>query len=770
MYNLSVITSKENLFRLLLEGLKEIFIPVQFSFKTLKEDLPGEFIEIRTHSSSFGYIHLSGMNISDSDLLLVRNAIQMVALFAEKLESVESMKRERNEFEELANQKIKELEIAVAELLETRSATLNIIEDLNLEIEKRSKVERELIESQARIEAFMNYVPAVILIKDSELRPVYGNSRFREMFPADEWMGKKPGETFPPEVAEMMIAKDLEALEKGYTTYNEEWNDLAGKKHVFNTQKFRIDLPGTEVLLGAIISDITDRIDAEISLRESEEKFRNLFENSPIGKSLTRIDGTINVNKKFCDILGYTHEELAKKNWQDISHPDDLLISESYVTPLMEGREECVSFEKRYIHKNGFVVQAELTIYLQRDKSGNPEYFITTVRDITEIKKMEKERYRLLGIIENSLNEIYTFDSETLKFEYANLGARKNIGFSMEELRKITPVDIKPLISESQFLEMVRPLKNGSQSILKFETVHRRKNGSDYPVDVNLQFYRESEGGLFVAFIDDISVRKRAEEAIINLNEELESRVNLRTAQLEAVNKELEAFSYSVSHDLRAPLRAIHSFTKILQEEYSGNLDKEGQRICGVIETSSVRMGNLIDDLLAFSRLGRSSINFSKINMSKLVNEVYNETVTEHDKKKLSFSIGDLPSAYGDPNLIKIVFTNLISNAVKYSSRNVSPVVTVSAQNSEGKVIYQVKDNGVGFDMLYSSKLFGVFQRLHSTKDFEGNGVGLAIVYRIITRHGGKVWGESKLNEGATFNFTLPPEPVKQSNIRKDVF
>ena len=242
--------------------------------------------------------------------------------------------------------------------------------------------------------------------------------------------------------------------------------------------------------------------------------------------------------------------------------------------------------------------------------------------------------------------------------------------------------------------------------------------------------------------------------------DELELRIHERTAQLEAANRELEAFSYSVSHDLRAPLRAIDGYTRILLEDYRPLLDDEGKRICSVISEGAHKMSDLIDDLLTFSRLGRSALNPSNIDMEAMARAVFQELTTGQSLKRIDFELDSVPPAMGDPALLRQVWANLLSNSIKFSQKKKRAVIKVRGEKTEIETVYSVQDNGVGFDMQYVNKLFGVFQRLHSVKDFEGNGVGLALVQRVIHRHGGRVWAEGETGKGATFYFTLPNQGV----------
>lgn len=285
-----------------------------------------------------------------------------------------------------------------------------------------------------------------------------------------------------------------------------------------------------------------------------------------------------------------------------------------------------------------------------------------------------------------------------------------------------------------------------------------RKDGSRFWANAVINALRKEDGSLygFAKITRDLTERKKAEDHISKLNTELEQRVVERTAQLEAANKELEAFSYSVSHDLRAPLRAIDGFSRVVLEDYIDKLDDEGKRYLNIIGSNTKKMGQLIDDLLVFSRLGRQELRASGIDMGKLAKAVSEELKLAAPERKLEFTINTLIPAQGDQAMIRQVFFNLLSNAVKFTRPKERAVIEVDGRSEGNENVYTVKDNGVGFDMQYVNKLFGVFQRLHSSEEFEGTGVGLAIVQRIIHRHGGRVWAGGKVGEGATFYFSLP--------------
>jgi PAS domain S-box-containing protein len=280
-----------------------------------------------------------------------------------------------------------------------------------------------------------------------------------------------------------------------------------------------------------------------------------------------------------------------------------------------------------------------------------------------------------------------------------------------------------------------------------------RKDGSRFWANAVITALRDEHGVMrgFSKITRDLTAQKKAEDAINSLSERLQA----RASELEAVNKELSGFSYSVSHDLRAPLRAVDGYARMLEEDYAATLDAEGRRVLKVIRDSAGRMSALIDDLLNFSRLGRQPLARQNIDVATLVREVITEVRGDHPA---SPEVGELPATRGDRALLKQVWINLISNAFKYSAKRDAPRIEIGGQIDGEENVYWIRDNGAGFDMRYAAKLFGVFQRLHSQEEFAGTGVGLAIVQRVVTRHGGRVWAEGKPGEGACFSFSLPRE------------
>jgi light-regulated signal transduction histidine kinase (bacteriophytochrome) len=289
------------------------------------------------------------------------------------------------------------------------------------------------------------------------------------------------------------------------------------------------------------------------------------------------------------------------------------------------------------------------------------------------------------------------------------------------------------------------------------ELAAMRRNGEEFPVEIVIWPLKMGGETSYHAFVRDITARKEAAERIQKLNEELKQRAEL----LEIANKELESFSYSVSHDLRAPLRHIHGFVELLQNSPSFTGDETSHRHLSVIARAAKDMGRLIDDLLAFSRTGRAEMHPVSIDLREMIDHLLRDGAIDLKGRQIAWDIKPLPRVWADPSLLRLVWTNLLENAVKYTQPRKEAKIEVGHMFREGEAgeresVFYVRDNGVGFDMQYASKLFGVFQRLHRAEDFEGTGIGLANVQRIVHRHGGRVWAEAQVDVGATFFFSLP--------------
>jgi len=399
--------------------------------------------------------------------------------------------------------------------------------------------------------------------------------------------------------------------------------------------------------------------------------------------------------------------------------------------------------------------------------------------------RSSEERQRM--ILETAIDGFWLVDMQGKLMEVNDAYCRLS-GYTKQELLNMNVSELEASETNKETIAHLQKLKELRED--RFESKHRRKDGTVYDLEISVQ-YREDKGGQMVVFLRDITKQKKAEVNILSsqaklsealegsnrsrkallsvledqrqaqqeintLNAELEYRVEERTSQLEAANKELEAFSYSISHDLRAPLRHINGFISLFLENKKTAITEQELGYLNIVSNSAKEMGNLIDALLSFSRLNRAEIQKTQINSSSIISQLQEMFSEEFKSRKIEIQIHELPLALGDNQLIKQVWMNLLSNAIKYTSKKEVTKIEIGSFEHDSEIVFFVKDNGAGFNMKYGDKLFGVFQRLHKPRDFEGIGIGLANVNRIITRHGGRCWAEGELGQGATFYFSLP--------------
>jgi PAS domain S-box-containing protein len=519
--------------------------------------------------------------------------------------------------------------------------------------------------------------------------------------------------------------------------------------------------------------DITERKQAVQVLHASEAKFSILFEKAAFAIALSRLaDGVIvNVNEAFERAFGYTKQEVIGKTSLELGiNPDS--ERRALILAALKEQGSISNLESTLHTKSGDLRIFSMNVDVV--DIGDEKYILNVTHDITERKQVEAALQRardelefkvqertvelsqanalLQALMDHMPDHIYFKDTEC-RFIRNSKSQASMLGLSdPAQIVGKTDFDFFPHAAQAHAEE--QEVMRSGQPLVDFEEHVVWPDGRETWVSTTKVPFRNPEGQIIgiLGISRDITERKRGEQAVRQLNADLKE----QATKLEGANKELEAFSYSVSHDLRAPLRAIDGFTRILLEDYEPLLDQEGKRVCEIIRREAQHMGELIDDLLAFSRLGRKEMHFTKIDMKAMAGSVFDELMTTQSAAGIDFQIHRLPSTSGDPILIRQVWVNLLSNAIKFSSRKERAMIEVGSKHSEAEHIYYVRDLGAGFEMEYVDKLFGVFQRLHGEKEFEGTGVGLAIVKRVVNRHGGRVWAEGEVNKGATFYFALP--------------
>jgi PAS domain S-box-containing protein len=518
----------------------------------------------------------------------------------------------------------------------------------------------------------------------------------------------------------------------------------------------------------ALESEIHERRELEIDLRISESRFReqaellDLTHDAVIVRNLR--DEITYWNHGAEELYGWRVDEILGKVTHELLRtvfPKELIEIE------VETRERG-SWEGELMHRrrDGSVVTVSSRWVLRRDAEGNPNGILESNRDISA--KREAEESRRQSEERNHLNEIrfrllidavkdyaiISLDANGLVTSW-NSGAERMKGYAAEEMmgQHVSRLYRKEDIEHGQLDNELREAAAAGQ--VEREDWRVRKDGSQFWAEVATSALRDSGGELigFVKIDRDITTRTAATKQIEALNLELTQRVD----ELRSVNRELESFSSSVSHDLRAPLRHVDGFARILKEEHSAKMTPEAIRYLDRILTAATHMGQLIDDLLNLAKIGRLELRRERSQIAWLVKQAIAELPAEAKERNIEWWVEPLPELNCDARLLKLIFANLLSNAVKFTRKQENAVIEVGSRVTDGQPTILVRDNGVGFDMQYADKLFGVFQRLHRQEDFEGTGIGLATVQRIVRRHGGEIWAESKVNSGTTFFFTLGP-------------
>ncbi len=496
---------------------------------------------------------------------------------------------------------------------------------------------------------------------------------------------------------------------------------------------------------------------SEAALVQSEEQFRLMVE-SVQEYAIYMLDHEgyiVTWNAGAARITGYTESEILGKHLR-VLHGSSELEGSCADEILRRAAQDGQCLEEGWRHRrDGRPYWSKDTVTRLKDEGGRPRGFVHVTRDSTEQKRAEA---RFIRAVESAPNGMVLVDSSGT-IVMVNLQTEQTFGYARGELigqpvGVLLPERVRAEHARHRagFMEQPQVRAMGAGRDL----AARRKDGSEFPVEIGLNPIEMEDGTFVLCAVVDITERKKVEAAAKETHLELERRVVERTADLEAANRELEAFSYSVSHDLRAPLRAIDGFSRIVLDDYAAGMAVEACDYLRDIRENTQHMGRLVDDLLAFSRLGRQPVRRREVDTNRLVRDCVTELLGVGECPHIDMRLNHLPNCWGDRALLKQVWLNLLSNAVKYTRRRGVAVIEVFAEETQDDPCFVIRDNGVGFDMRYADKLFGVFQRLHRAEEYEGTGVGLAIVQRIVHRHGGQVWAESEPDRGATLRFTLP--------------
>ncbi len=789
------------------------------------------------------------------------------------------------------------------------------------DITERKQKEAALQASEARNRALIRAIPDLIFTnsRDGEYLDVHVADPDLLFVPPENFLHRKIEEILPGPVAAQYRAAYAQAFETGQVQELEYTLTIGVRDRDFEARV----VPSAEEKVITIVRDITERKRTEAALRESEARYRTLFDNNHAIKLLVDpVEGkVIDANPAAVRFYGWTREQLQGMYVNQINVQPPAEVAGLMREALGARRDH---FELVHRLADGSIRNVD--VYSGPIQVQGRTLLYSIIHDTTERAQVMEAHARLLHILESSLNEIYIFNKDSLRFEYINHAALDNLGYTLEAMRAMTPVDLKPEFNEASFRRALDPLLSHADRLVTFETVHRRADGSQYPVEVHLQLAGASEQQVFLAVILDISERRAAEEAlhirvdqlqimhelallperhagkallreglerivriagsrvgflhllledqetleltawtaetmqhctasfdthypvamagiwadavrlrrpvihndypartdrkgmpeghfpltreivvpiveagqvrmivgvgnkptdydeadvsqlevvagdlwkgyarqcmegeIQELNRTLEHRVEQRTHQLEAANEELEAFAYSVSHDLRAPLRTISGFTEALSRDEDSVLSPEGLGHLQRIQGGTLRMAQLIEDLLQLSRIGRDDCARMPLDLSAMADQILARLRESEPGRTVTLDVEHPISVLGDPRLLRVLLENLLGNAWKFTARAPDPRIWMSARRVNGASMeVTIRDNGAGFAASQVGRLFAPFQRLHKVEEFPGTGIGLAIAKRIMSRHGGSIQAEGEVGQGAAFSFTLP--------------
>ncbi|MEL6579927.1 MAG: PAS domain S-box protein [Cyanobacteria bacterium J06621_12] len=705
--------------------------------------------------------------------------------------------------------------IATKRLQQTNKDLIAKLTARNNKLKQINRLYKQEIAKRERYKEVIAHVPAVIYAKDIDRETQQSgklwlaNQEFQKIFALEEAdvVGKTDQEIFPPHVADDLAANDRFVIDnKQPLTTQEQVYHADGELYTYLSFKFPLfDHQGEVTSIVGIATDITLQKQAQAKILASETRFRNTFEQAAVGIAHVAPDGKwLRVNQKLCQIIGYPKDELLQKTFQNITHPEDLDSDLKHIRQILAGEIPTYSLEKRYIRKDGANIWINLTVSLVRNSDGEPDYFISVIEDISNRKYLELSLQKTLKRLSNlhlidrailaaehpqeiaktSIGEIpkfiacqrisiVTFDWER---ETATVLATQGRGTQLagngfqvhsqvwqdliEQLDKIDP-------QQNYLVAYLSHLPQLSQAVPALEAA-----GLDCFIGFPLQS-RDNKLGILKLWVENKDIIANEDLAIVrevcdqlaiaiqqanlfqqvqNYTLELEARVTQRTAQLAEINQELKAFSYSISHDLKAPLRAIQGFATAIEEDYGSNLDDLGKEYTRRLVSSAQQMERLIQDLLAYSRLSRAEIQMQTIDLDRIVTSAIAQLEPEIAESQAQIAIDrPLLNILGNKTVLTQIVSNLLSNAIKFVTPGVVPQVQIKTEIKGDRLRLWVEDNGIGIETPHQDRIFHVFERLHGNEAYPGTGIGLAIVKKGMERLGGRFGVESSSDRGSRF-------------------